>query len=426
MKVTLAYGKSGLEVDLPEQGVKVIEPRFVEGLADEAASLLQALRHPVASAPLRELATAESSVAIIFPDRTRAMPSDRVLPIVLSELDQVPKENITLINAVGTHRSNTPQELEAMLGREILSNYRIVQHQPRERSSMVHLGASRFGNQVWINNDFVQARLKILTGFIEPHLFAGFREDPRRYCWEWGASRASSGTTRHQCSMTPTPPGGNRQQSHLPGDVRNRSPGRAGLHRQRHPQQEPGNYRCLRRRLEGSHAQGCRFARESVMQPVEEPFDVVVTTNSGFPLDPESLPGRQGHVGSLPHRQAGGTIIMASECCDGVPAEGNFGRLLRSGDSPAQLLSNIRNHTETIQDQWQVQILAKILMKSEVYLYSTLPDSEVLAAHLKPVQDIAGLVRRLQAALGPSCRIAVLPEGPQTVPYVSGKVLSRA
>ena len=109
-----------------------------------------------------------------------------------------------------------------------------------------------------------------------------------------------------------------------------------------------------------------------------------------------------------------------------MPSEGPFGQLLRSGRSPAELLSNIHNHAETIQDQWQVQILAKILMKSEVYLYSTLPDSEVLAAHLKPVRDIGALVRRLQAASGPDCRVAVLPEGPQTVPYVTEKVLASA
>ncbi len=427
MKVTLAYGKGGLEVDLPETGVEIIEPRFVEGLADEAASLLQALRHPVASAPLRELATAESSVAIIFPDRTRAMPSDRVLPIVLSELDQVPKENITLINAVGTHRSNTPQELEAMLGREILSNYRIVQHQPRERSSMVHLGASRFGNQVWVNKDFVQARLKILTGFIEPHFFAGFSGGPKAVLLGVGAFESI--LRNHSAPMIDDPnstwgeTANNpiyREMSEIAALVEPDFIVNVTLNRNREITGVfAGDWK-------EAHVQGCRFARESVMRSVEEPFDIVVTTNSGFPLDLNLYQAVKGMSAASRIVKQGGTIIMASECCDGVPSEGNFGRLLRSGNSPAQLLSNIHNHTETIQDQWQVQILAKILMKSEVYLYSTLPDSEVVAAHLKPVRDIAGLVRRLQAASGPSCRIAVLPEGPQTVPYVSGKVLSHA
>ncbi len=425
MKVTLAYGKSGLEVDLPEIGVEVIEPRFVEGLKDEAASLRRALRQPVASAPLRELATPESSVAIIFPDRTRAMPSDRVLPIVLSELDHVPKENVTLINAVGTHRANTAEELEAMLGRRILTDFRVVQHQPRERSSMVHLGASQFGNQVWVNRDFVQAQVKILTGFIEPHLFAGFSGGPKAVLLGVGAFESI--LRNHSAPMIDDPnatwgeTANNpiyREMSEIADLVKPDFIVNVTLNKDREITGVfAGDWK-------EAHAEGCRFASESVMRPVDEAYDIVVTTNSGFPLDLNLYQAVKGMSAASRIVKQGGTIIMASECCDGVPAEGNFGRLLRSGDSPPQLLANIQGQAETIQDQWQVQILAKILLKSAVYLYSTLPESEVLAAHLKPVQDIGGLVRQLQAASGPDCRIAVLPEGPQTVPYVTQQILS--
>ena len=173
MKVKLAYGKNGLIVDLPANNVDVIEPSFVEGLKDEDSAILQALQNPIASPPLRQIADSDASVAVIFPDRTRAMPSRTVLPILLSQLNHIPKKQITLINAVGTHRPNTEVELN------VVQNYRIVQHQPRNRSSMVRLGLSKFGNEVWVNKDFVQAKLKILTGFIEPHLFAGFSGGPK-------------------------------------------------------------------------------------------------------------------------------------------------------------------------------------------------------------------------------------------------------
>ena len=113
MKIKLAYGRSGLEVEFPDAEVDVIEPRFIEGLPDEAAALRQALRQPIGARPLRELAKPGDSVAVIFSDRTRPMPSDRVLPVVLSELENTAPENVTLINAVGTHRHNTPEELEA-------------------------------------------------------------------------------------------------------------------------------------------------------------------------------------------------------------------------------------------------------------------------------------------------------------------------
>ena len=130
MKIKLAYGRSGVEVEFPDKNVDVIEPRFVDGLPDEAEALRQALRQPIGARPLRELAKAGDSVAIIFSDRTRPMPSDRVLPVVLSELENTSPENITLINAVGTHRLNTPDVLESMLGLRIANNFRVVHHRP--------------------------------------------------------------------------------------------------------------------------------------------------------------------------------------------------------------------------------------------------------------------------------------------------------
>src|SRR5262245_3446592 len=123
MKIKLAYGRSGLEVDFPDSGVDVIEPRFVRGLPDEIGALRGALRSPIGSRPLREIVKPDDTVAIIFSDRTRPMPSDRVLPVILSELENIPRDRITLINAVGTHRHNTPEELEAMLGRRIVENF---------------------------------------------------------------------------------------------------------------------------------------------------------------------------------------------------------------------------------------------------------------------------------------------------------------
>lgn len=419
MNLTLAYGKTGLTIDLPKTGVDVIEPRFVEGLKDERFSLLQALRKPLASAPLHQIATPDASVAIIFPDRTRAMPNDRVLPVVLSELKHVPKENITLINAVGTHRTNTEEELEIMLGRQIINNYRIVQHQPQERSSMVHLGASQFGNQVWVNRDFVQAQVKILTGFIEPHFFAGFSGGPKAVLLGVGAFESILRNHSAQMINDPNSTWGETnknliyqemseiaalaQPNFIVNVTLNKNKEITGIF--------AGNWK-------EAHAKGCQFSRDSVMQPVTKPYDIVITTNSGFPLDLNLYQAVKGMSAASRIVKKGGTIIMASECSDGVPPEGNFGRLLRSRKSPSELLDKIINQQEIVQDQWQVQILAKILIWSEVYLYSTLPEAEVYAAHLKPTRNIAALVKQLQAKSGPGCRIAVLPEGPQTVPYI--------
>jgi len=115
MIIKLAYGRSGLTIDLSHGAVDLIEPQFVEGISDEVTALREALRNPIGSRALKDLVSSHDSVAVVFSDRTRPMPSDRVLPVILSELAHVPKDYITLINALGTHRPNTPEELAAML-----------------------------------------------------------------------------------------------------------------------------------------------------------------------------------------------------------------------------------------------------------------------------------------------------------------------
>jgi nickel-dependent lactate racemase len=419
MKIQLEYGKNGLEVDLPEPGLEIIEPHFVAGLRDEAQALRQALGNPISSRPLCEVVSASDSVAIIFPDRTRAMPSDRVLPVLLSQLGHVPRDKITLINAVGTHRENNRDELIAMLGRSIVENYRIVQHRPKDKNSMVFLGKSSFGNEIWVNRDFMEARVKILTGFIEPHFFAGFSGGPKAVLLGVGAFESI--LHNHSASMLDSPfaTWGETERNPIYQEMSeiaalakpdfilnvtmNRSRQITGVF--------AGDWRQ-------AHRQGCEFARRCVMQPVTEPYDAVITTNSGFPLDMNLYQAVKGMSGAARIVKPGGSILIAAECSDGVPAEGHFRSLLHSCQSPAELLDMVRSFPEPVHDQWEVQILAQILLKAKVYLYSSLSDAEVRGAHIIPLHDIGALVRRLQAENGPACRIAVLPEGPQTVPYL--------
>ena len=128
MRVKLAYGKEGLWVELPDDNVTVLEPRYVPGLPDEREGLRGALRAPTGTPPLRDLVTPDDAVAVVFSDITRPQPRKQMLPVVLEEISRVPREQIVLINAVGTHRANTQDELDEMLGHEIVEGYRIVQH----------------------------------------------------------------------------------------------------------------------------------------------------------------------------------------------------------------------------------------------------------------------------------------------------------
>jgi nickel-dependent lactate racemase len=126
MNIKLAYGKTGLNIELPDElNVTVVEPRYVPGLPDPEAALRDALRSPIESPPLRELVKPGDRVGIIFNDITRPTPDHLMLPAILDELAHVPRENVTLFNALGTHRPNTDAELRAMLGDALVEGYRI-------------------------------------------------------------------------------------------------------------------------------------------------------------------------------------------------------------------------------------------------------------------------------------------------------------
>src|SRR3954471_10472949 len=178
VKVRLAYGIGGLEVDLPEEGPTVVEPAYHEGAADELAVLREALRVPVAGPPLRELAKPGMKVAISICDGTRPQPREKMIPAVLDELG-VPDSDVVILVATGTHRGNTDAEIRAMLGDEVVDRVAVVNHDARDKDSLVFLGEHGHGVPVWINRLWVEADLRITTGFVEPHFFAGFSGGPK-------------------------------------------------------------------------------------------------------------------------------------------------------------------------------------------------------------------------------------------------------
>ena len=174
MQVDLAYGRTGLTITLPHENVDIVEPVNLPGVPDPLVALRDSLRNPIGTKPLNELAGAEDTVAIVFCDITRPAPNHLMIPAILAELAHVPRENFVLINATGMHRPNSEAELCEMLGDEVVANYRIVNHDSTDRSQLRFLGETSSGGPVWVNTHYLDASVKILTGFIEPHFFAGF------------------------------------------------------------------------------------------------------------------------------------------------------------------------------------------------------------------------------------------------------------
>jgi nickel-dependent lactate racemase len=422
MKVKLAYGKEGLWVELPDDNVTVVEPRFVPGLPDETEAIRSALREPIGTPPLRDLVKPDDTVAIVFSDITRPQPRERMLPVLLEELAHVPSENIVLINALGTHRPNTEEELIGMLGREIAEGYRIVQHNAWDKDNMVYLGPTSFGHETYINGVYMGARVKILTGFIEPHFFAGFSGGPKAVLPGLADERSVLGN--HDAEMI--------GHARAAWGVTEGNPIWEEM-REMAAKTEPTFLLNVtlnkNKEITGvfagdvwqAHAAGTAFARESVMVPVPEPFDIVVTTNSGYPLDLNLYQTVKGMSAAALVVKEGGSIIAAAECWDGIPDHGEYKSILKMADSPQQLLEVIRAPGFLMQDQWEAQVQAQIQLKADVYVKTSyLSDEQIREALLLPCHSIEETLAQLLERYGSDATICVLPEGPQTVPYIAG------
>ncbi len=421
MNIRLAYGKTGLEINLPDEwDVTVVEPKYLPGLPDERAALRQALQSPTASPPLRDRVKPGDRVGIVFSDITRPAPNRLLLPAVLDELAHVPKEHITLFNALGTHRPNTDAELRDMLGDALVDGYRIVQNNAFDPSTQVHLGVTSRGHAIWLNRELMACDVKVLTGFIEPHLFAGFSGSGKAILPGMAGQQTVLGN--HDAGMIAHPRAtwgvtwGNPVWEEM-CEVALKARPIFLLNVTLNKNKEITG--VFAGDLDAAHAAGCVFVRETAMVPVAHPFDIVITTNSGYPLDLNLYQAMKGVSAAAQVVREGGAIIVAADCWDGIPDYGLYGQLLREADSPQSLLDMIRAPGFLQQDQWQVQIQAQIQLKADVYVHThNLTAEQIESVLLRPCPRIEETVAELLGRYDSHATICVLPEGPQTVPYI--------
>lgn len=417
MEVELAYGKSGLVVNVPE-GVTVIRSKYVEGFEDEIGEIRKSIENPIGTGRLKDKVTKDSTVAIVVSDITRPVPSDKILPPLLDEISVVPNENITIIVATGTHRPNTKQELCEMLGENIVENYRIINHDAFDKDSLVNIGKNRMGNEVWINKFYMEADVKILTGFIEPHFFAGF-SGGRKSVFPGIIGQANL-MTNHGVHMIDNPlarygilEGNPIHEEMLDTALM------AGVDfivnvSLNSDKQITGVFSGD---LVKAHEEGVKFVKNVSMQRVPTMYDIVITTNSGYPLDQNLYQAVKGMSAAEGIVKAGGAIIIAAECSDGVGSD-EFCHILGSRETPEEIMEMIHDPDFYMDAQWQVQILARILTNFKVYLYSDgISDDIARQCHLVPIKSIEETIERLLKHYGPSAKIAVMPEGPMTIPY---------
>ena len=417
MNVRFAFGKSGIDVPIPDWvRAEVIHCRSAAALADASSALEGALDRPIGCAPLEELAAGKRTAAISVCDITRPAPNRVTLPPLLARLHRagIPVEGITILIATGLHRGATDDEIRTILGPEIAAKYRVLNHDAQNAEQHRNLGATRRGTPVYIDHRFLDADLHITLGFIEQHLMLGF---------SGGRKLIVPGVAGQQTIKVLHSPRFNREPLATEGSIADNP-----LHHEFLEIAAMARHDFIldvtltqERQISGvfagnpvkAHAAGVEFLESSSLARLPEPVDVAITSSAGYPLDLTFYQATKGITAAEHIVKPGGTILLVAECAEGIGSP-TYARMLDEFRGYPEFLDSIRDTPVEI-DQWQVEKLALAGQKHRLLFYTPGASPSRLGS-LGP-QCFGTLKEAVAAALDglpPDGQVALIPDGPYT------------
>jgi nickel-dependent lactate racemase len=425
MRVKLDYGRTGLDVNLPDAnilGPLAIKP--TQPLADPAAALARALAEPIGTPPPAVLARGRRNACILVCDITRPVPNKVILPPVLKILEEagLRRQDITILIATGLHRPNEGAELVEMLGADIAANYRVENHHGKVLAEHDYLGLTERGVPVYLDHRYVRADLKITTGLIEPHLMAGYSGGRKVICP--GIAALETVKVWHGPQFLEHP---NADCGILDGNPVHEENTRIA--------QMAGCDFIVNVCLDGERRitwlgagdmirawrEGVNFIQDVVRVPVPEPVDVVVTSSAGYPLDTTYYQCIKGMTGALPIVKRGGTIIVVASLTEGLGSP-EFQHLMQDNPDLHTFKQRILGKDYFYLDQWQLEELAKVRERCKVTVVTHGIPADTLRqrCYVEAAPTVEQAVADCLVEYGPAARIAVIPKGPYVLPYVAG------
>jgi nickel-dependent lactate racemase len=412
----LLYGEGFVSVNLPVTNTKyILESRHLPGCKNEAASIRQALRNPIGCSALRSRIRKNDKVVIITTDNTRHCPDNRILPVILEELEAaIPHQNITIVVALGLHPPLNKEQLASKLGSKIVRNYIVKNHNPEDS---VRIGTTSRGNPVEVLREIVEADFRISTGFIEPHFFAGYSGGRKSIMP--GVSSVRAIQHNHSYEMV--------QHQNARAGVLDGNP----VHEDMVEQAKMAKLdfivnvllnkeRQITHVFAGNpwlaHEMGCAAEREMVQVEMDGKVDISIVSNGGAPMDLDFYQTVKGIDTAYQITRDGGIIIVASACSRGLGAE-EFIALHASARSPREVLEKLRNSNHT-GGGWQNLILARAQLNHTIYLLSNMEDNIVRQMIVTPIHTIEEGLDKAFKVLGKDAEIAVIPEGPLVLPII--------
>lgn len=415
MKVKLAFGREGAEVEIPSHvQANVLEPKFAAAVPSADVALAEALGQPIGSPALFDLARGKKSAAISICDITRPAPNRVVLPHILSTLERagISRSAITILIATGLHRAATEQELDTIVGPDILSQYTVVSHDARDSASHVDLGTTRSGTRVLVDRRFVECDLHISLGFIEPHLMLGF---------SGGRKLVAPGLAGEETIKRLHSPFFMRNAKVVEGSfpdnplhhelleiaqmVRHDFIVDVALTRTRQIAQVfAGN-------SVAAHAKGVEFVRATTLASLAKPVDAVITTCAGYPLDLTYYQAVKGVTAASHIVKPGGTILLAAACQEGLGSP-EFTNFVRRFPNSQACLETMAKEPVVI-DQWQLEKLALVVQKARIWFCTPgIPAEDRRYLWGAAFEEPQRAVDTLCAELPKDATVAVIPEGP--------------
>lgn len=423
MHFDIPYDAATLPLEVDEKRLKAVlalkaECAVPPTVQEQTQTVLKALGHPIGAPGLDALSAGKQRVLVITSDHTRPVPSKITMPLLLSAIRQgSPGAEIRILLATGMHRPTTPAEMAEKFGVDIVQREVIVNHISHRDEDMVFKGILPSGGELWLNNLTDWAELIVSEGFIEPHFFAGF---------SGGRKSILPGIASHKTVLY----NHNAKFIANPRAVHGSLNGNP-LHQDMcYAAKAAGLSFILNVRLdsekriiaayagdpEKAHEAGCRDClAHSSMEKVEG--DIVITSNGGYPLDQNIYQAVKGMSTGAACLRPGGILIMVAACRNGHGGE-DFYRWLASAKSPAEVAEKIASIPPdgTLPDQWEAQILARILLKSRCIVV-TGPENEALISdmHMTYASTVQKALDIAQSWIGPSASIVVIPNGTEII-----------
>ncbi|TXT62688.1 MAG: hypothetical protein BAJALOKI3v1_520018 [Promethearchaeota archaeon] len=425
-KIVLDYGTDGLEIAIqPEWNVDIIKPKHQQPLRNPVEGIKQALKNPIGSESLRQILNKKQDfnrICMVVSDATRPVPSHLILKALIEELNVngVEDNKINVLIATGLHRKTRQEEKERIIGKEILNRVNVIDHVATDDNSLIHLGKTSDNVPIWINKFYYESEIKILTGYVEPHFFFGF---------SGGRKSLVPGIAGKETIL----------QNHSAENIH--SPfARFGVY-EKNPMHKismeiaekigidfvinvcinekhqitkviAGNYKK-------AHEILVEFQLEKVFKEIDEPYDIVICGNGGYPLDLNLYQAvKSMAIGEMAVKH-GGTIISVNELSDGIGVgQDNFRDLIYSGMTPKQIYEKTLNNEIIVPDVWEIMVLARVLMKAEVYVISELKEKDLGNIGLKYAKTVVQAIEKGLEKHGKDSKILILPNGPQILPTI--------